>query len=484
MNVIEQAAAASAETPLEALARGGFFRVAAARQSDGNRVELLRDGPQTFPHWLEAIAGAGHTVHLENYILEEDELGARFADALAQAAGRGVTCRVLYDWLGCRRRSSRQFWERLRRAGVEVRSYNPPHIAHPLGWISRDHRKVLCVDGQLGFAGGLCIGHDWVGDPARGIPPWRDTAVAVRGPAVADIEAAFADSWVQAGGRLPPGEIPPVAPPAPQGNLRAWVIAGRPDSMGLYRLAQLVAEIAEKSLWLTDAYFVATTGYVQALCHAAKAGVDVRLLVPGSSNFPVVRAMSLAEYRPLLEAGVRVFEWNGPMLHAKTAVSDGCWSRVGSSNSNLASWISNRELDITIHDRDFARQMEAMYEEDLKNATEIVLDANRVRSTAADATAENRDARRGRLLAGTVGMGSAMGATLMRHRALGPAEAGILAAGGAILFALGLLALLFPPILGYPLGLSGAWLGSVLMIRAWKTRSGHQAEKTEYRPGA
>jgi cardiolipin synthase len=256
--------------------------------------------------------------------------------------------------------------------------------------------------------------------------------------------------------------------------LTAWVIAGRPDSLGLYRLEQLVAEIAETSLWMTDAYFVATTGYVHALCDAARAGVDVRLLTPGSSNFPVVRAMSLAQYRPLLQAGVRVFEWNGPMLHAKTAVSDGCWSRVGSSNSNLASWISNRELDITIHDRDFARKMEEMYLRDLENATEIVLKANRVRSTVPgrDIAPDDKNARRGRFLAGAFGMGSSVGATLTRRRALGPAEAGILTAGGLSLIALGLLALVFPIILAYPVALVGIWIGAVLLSRAFKTRGG------------
>jgi len=169
------------------------------------------------------------------------------------------------------------------------------------------------------------------------VPPWRDTAISVRGPAVADIDAAFADSWAAAGPPISPDELTPATAVQPTGGLKAWVIAGRPDEMSLYRLEQLVAEIAERSLWLTDAYFVGTTGYVHALCGAAKAGVDVRLLVPGSSNWPIVGALSRAGYRSLLEAGVRVFEWNGAMLHAKTAVADGCWSRVGSSNSNLAS---------------------------------------------------------------------------------------------------------------------------------------------------
>lgn len=460
------------KTPLEALADYGFVRVAQASRSEGNAIELLRDGAENFPRWLAAIDGARLSVHLENYVIEEDRIGAQFADALIRAAERGVSCRVLYDWVGCVRRTSSGFWRRLRQAGVAVRCYNAPSFGYALGWISRDHRKVLCVDGELGFTGGLCIGHDWMGDPGRGIPAWRDTAIAIRGPAVADLEAAFADSWEHAGGKLPADEVARHAVSAQAGNLTAWVIAGRPDSMGLYRLGQLVAEIAQKSLWMTDAYFVATTGYVHALCDAARAGVDVRLLVPGSSNFPVVRAMSLAEYRPLLEAGVRVFEWNGPMLHAKTAVSDGCWSRVGSSNSNLASWISNREMDVTIHDRSFARQMEDMYLRDLENATEIVLQDNKVRSAdpTQDIAPESKNARRGRFLAGAVGMSSSVGATLIRRRALGPAEAGILTAGGALLIVLGVFAILFPPILAYPLAIVGLSLGVSLLIRAVKAR--------------
>ncbi len=147
--------------------------------------------------------------------------------------------------------------------------------------------------------------------------------------------------------------------------------------MGLYRLEQLVAEIANRSLWLTDGYFVATTAYVRALAGAARAGVDVRLLVPGSSNWPLVGALSKVAYRPLLQAGVRVFEWDGPMVHAKTAVADGCWTRIGSSNSNLASWVSNRELDVTIKDAGLAAEMEAMFEEDMRNSTEVVLSVSR-----------------------------------------------------------------------------------------------------------
>jgi cardiolipin synthase len=464
--------------PLDALAGRGFARIADARQSVGNDIRLLCDGPQNFPLWLDAIAGAQTRIDLENYILEDDSVGGVFADALVLAAGRGVRCRVVYDWLGCRRRTTPAFWKRLRSAGVALRCYNPPQMKHPLGWINRDHRKVLCVDGRIAFTGGLCIGHDWMGDESRGIPAWRDTGIAIRGPAVADVEAAFEDSWRAAGGTS--NLAPPIAqtPPA-AGELKAWVIAGRPDSMGLYRLEQLVAEIAERSLWLTDAYFVATTAYVHALCEAARNGVDVRLLVPGSTNFPMVGALSRVGYRPLLEAGVRVFEWNGPMLHAKTAVADGCWSRVGSSNSNLASWFSNRELDVTIHDHGFAREMEAAYERDLTNATEVVLETRRfhIATAAGDAAGAGETSRYGRLLAGAVGAGSAAGAALSRRRALGRAEAGPLAIGGLALAALAFVAIWLPRLIAYPLALLAAWAGLALLGRAWKLRGAQPAEK-------
>jgi cardiolipin synthase len=290
---------------LDSLAGQSFCRVADGWPSTGNQARLLNDGPETYAAWLEAIERAERFVDLENYIIQEDSTGAAFARALLTAAARGVRCRVLYDWLGCLTRTSKTFWQKLRAGGVEVRRYNPPHPAHPLRWISRDHRKVLCVDGTLAFTGGLCIGHDWVGDPAKRIPPWRDTAIELRGPAVAHLGAAFEDSWAAAHDSHKQAAVvpPPVSEQGKDPGLDISVIAGMPDSMGLYRLEQLVAEIAQRSLWLTDGYFVATTAYVRALSGAARAGVDVRLLVPGSSDLPLVGALSKSAYRAL--AGFR-----------------------------------------------------------------------------------------------------------------------------------------------------------------------------------
>jgi cardiolipin synthase len=467
---------------LDALASGSFCRVADAKQFDGNSVRLLRDGPENYPVWLAAIAAAEHTVHLENYLLREDDVGQAFAEALVTAARRGVKCRVLYDWLGCRGKTSSDFWNALRAAGVEVRCYNPPQTGNPLGWVSRDHRKVLTVDSRIGFTGGLCIGHDWVGNPERGIPPWRDTAIEIQGPAAAFLSLAFADSWITAGGPIPAEELTLPEDAIACGNVGLWVIAGHPDSMGLYRLEQLVAGIAERTLWLSDAYFVATTGYVRALTSAAQAGVDVRLLVPSSGNLPIVRAISRSAYRPLLEAGVRVFEWNGPMMHAKTAVADGCWSRIGSSNSNLASWITNRELDVTIHNTVVAKEMETIYLSDLDNATEVVLQSSQVRSSGTnDSDGEPYRGRKagsaGRLLAGAVGFGSAVGATLARHRALGPSESRIIAVAGLMLLLVAFAAFLLPWVISYPIGLLAAWIGATLLMRARRLRGPDQTDK-------
>jgi len=450
--------------PLDALASQSLCRIAEAQASTGNQIRLLKDGTETYPAWLAAIAAARDYVYLENYIIQEDATGAEFADALIAAAGRGARCLVLYDWLGCLTRTSGKFWARLRDAGVQVRRYNPPHLANPLGWISRDHRKVLCVDGIVAFTGGLCIGHDWAGDAARGIAPWRDTAVEIHGPAIAFIEAAFADSFAAAHG-APPA---PKAPSTGAGGSEVLVVAGRPEGMGLYRLEQLVAEIAQHSLWLTDGYFVATTGYVRALAGAARAGVDVRLLIPGTSNWPLVGALSKSAYRPLLQAGVRIFEWNGAMVHAKTAVADGCWTRVGSSNSNLASWISNRELDVTVKDHALAAQMMAMFEADMENSTEVVLANGGVRRPGGPKRSPVVSARR--LLSGAIGLGSTLTASFSHRRVLQPGESAVVLSGGILLLLLGAFAILLPHVVAWALAVALIWPGLLLLAHALRLR--------------
>ncbi|MEX2221240.1 MAG: phospholipase D-like domain-containing protein [Candidatus Rokuibacteriota bacterium] len=450
------------------LVEQAFARASGAPLIPGNDVSLLKDAGQNYPAWLEAIGAARRTVHFESYIIHDDETGREFARALEARARAGVRVRVIYDWLGGVGKTSRRFWRDLRAAGVEVRCFNPPRLTSVITWPSRDHRKMLAVDGQVAFVTGLCVGRHWVGDPARGVEPWRDTGIAIRGPAVADLERAFARMWALAGPPIPTAELPPAESLAVAGDIAVRVIASMPGTAELYRLDLLIAASARRTLWLTDAYFVGTTAYVQALRAAARDGVDVRLLVPGATDIWILRGLSRAGYRPLLEAGVRVYEWNGSMLHAKTAVADGSWARVGSTNLNLQSWIGNWELDVAVEHEGFARQMEDMYLDDLGGATEITLTARArvVKSPDAPRGPVGRAGSAGRAAAGAVSIGSAVGAAMTGRRALGPAEARIMGMAGLALLVLGLLALVWPWVIAAPLAVIAIWLAVSLLVRA------------------
>jgi cardiolipin synthase len=472
------------------LAEQAFTRTAGAPLVPGNAVRLLRDAGENFPAWLEAIAGARETVLFEAYIVADDRIGREFAELLAERARAGVRVRVLHDWLGGLGEASRRFWWRLEEAGVEVRTFNPPRLDSPLGWVGRDHRKSIVVDGRVGFVTGLCVAERWAGEPERGVEPWRDTGVEVRGPAVADLARAFAQVWGEAGAPLPDAELPDASRIPSAGEIALRVIASEPTTSGLYRLDQLVAAMASSSLWITDAYFVGTSAYVQALRSAAQDGVDVRLLVPGESDLGVVKRLSVAGYRSLLEADVRIFEWNGPMLHAKTAVADGRWARVGSSNLNLSSWLANWELDVAIEDEGFAHQMEAAYEEDLERATEIVLDARRrvhpVRPIPRrpHRTSLGRRPREGSAVAaaGALRIGNAVGAALGGYRVLGPAEARLLAMSALVLAALGAVGVLWPRVVATPFAVLSLWLAIALVARAWRLlRQGARARTARER---
>jgi cardiolipin synthase len=260
---------------------------------------------------------------------------------------------------------------------------------------------------------------------------------------------------------------------APDGDVALRVVAGTPSTAGLLRLDQLIASLARERLWLTDAYYAGTITYVQTLRAAAEGGVDVRLLVPGKMDNPLLRPFSRSGYRPLLEAGIRVFEWKGTMIHAKTAVADGRWARVGSSNLNIASWFGNYELDVTVEDRRFGREMETMYLADLDNAVEIVLDRKR-RVQAPGASRKPyrfRPRETGstqRAISGVLRVGSTAGAAITNRRALGPAEAAVLAGMGLVLALLVLLAALVPWIITIPVTIMGAWTAGALLARAYK----------------
>ena len=460
--------------PLAQLRRhadGALSRAAGAPLVGGNDVRLLEDARENYPRWLDAIRSARDHVHFENYFVQDDAIGREFADALGAKAREGVPVRLIYDWLGSFAKSSRGFWRDLRAAGVEVRCYNPPRLSSPLAMFSRDHRKTLVTDNEVGFVAGLCVGGAWIGDPIRGIEPWRDTGVEIRGPAVADIERAFARTWELCGDPLPEN----AAVPPPAGDVCLRIVSSEPSTAGMLRLDQLIAALARKRLWLTDAYFNGTTLYIQALRAAAKDGVDVRLLVPNTTDIPIIKPFSRASYRTLLEAGVRIFEWNGAMVHAKTAVADGLWARVGSTNLNVASWFGNCELDAVVEDSAFGARMEEMYLRDLGNATEIVLDERcKVRAPGRPARAGGRAGRSrgagGRVAAGAVRIGRTVGAALTDRRVLGSVESRLAIVAGLLICALAALVAFFPCALAYPAAAVGAWIGLALLWRGFKLR--------------
>ena len=376
-------------------------RAAGARPIEGNRLELHPDSPRALEAMLAAIAAARRWVHFENYIIRDDATGQRFADALVQRARAGVGVRVLYDALGSFG-TSRRYWRRLTQAGAEVRAFHPLLTRHPFDTLSRDHRKLLVTDGGWAMTGGLCIGDEWAGDAARGRRPWRDTMVAVTGPAAAALDDAFARIWRRAGEPLPPDELE--ADPAECGSSTARVVSGVPGRARMYRAVQLLAASATDRLWITDAYLIAPPPLYASLLDAARAGVDVRLLVPGTSDLPVLRDSTRIGYRDLLRAGARIFEWQGPMLHAKTLLVDHRWARVGSSNLNVSSLLGNYELDLFAECDHLAAALAQQFLRDLASSREIVLQARRrflparlvgAPATAASPVPEQRHKRSG-----------------------------------------------------------------------------------------
>ncbi len=334
----------------------------------GNGVRVLIDGPVAYPRMLDVIARATRWIHFENYIIRSDAAGRLFADALIARAREGVRVRVLYDALGSSG-TRRRYWRTLRDAGIEVRAFHPFQALDLVANFSRNHRKLVVADGARAVMGGLCIGNEWTEEAGGGGHAWRDTAVELAGPACALLDQGFADTWAVAGGRVPPEDI--AARIAPQGDAEVRVISGEPGRERIYRVTELMTAGSIERLWITDAYLVAPPRLILALQDAAKDGVDVRLLVPGSSDLPFVRNLSRIGYRDLLRSGVRIYEWEGPMLHAKTIVADGRWSRIGSSNLNPSSLMGNWELDVLIENSELAEAMEHQFRLDIARSREV-----------------------------------------------------------------------------------------------------------------
>ena len=257
--------------------------------------------------------------------------------------------RVLHDWFGCMD-VPRSFWKGMREAGVEVKAVNPPASGPPLGVIRRDHRKLLAVDGEYASTGGVCIADGWmVRSPETGLP-YRDTAVSVRGPVVADINRAFTSLWGEMVEELPDEERPEPEDIQAAGETSARLVIQEPRRMRTLRMLELLTAGVQERLWITDPYFLSMPILTQSLMATARDGVDVRVLTPATVDIAWIGRASRAGYRQFLEAGVRIFEYGGPMIHAKTLVADGWLSKVGSTNLNFSSLAANWEIDLVVED--------------------------------------------------------------------------------------------------------------------------------------
>jgi len=452
----------------------------------GNRIALHFDGPNTFSSWLESIESAKKFVYFENYLVRNDAVGLRFRDALVSKALEGVPVYVIHDWFGCWA-TPRSFWKPLRKAGVQVRAFNPPTVAlgNPFGALQRDHRKVVVVDGEVAHLGGLCVGVEWAGTATEA--PWRDTGVEVTGPAALVAARAFEAVWGQMTETI--AHSASVPEPVDEGDVPVWIIEGEPGRARVYRTLHLAASRARSSIWITDAYFVAPPPLSEALAAAAGQGVDVRILVPAHNNWPIVGSMSRGGYRSLLQAGVRIFEWQGAMIHAKTSVVDGVWCRVGSSNLNSASLLGNWELDVGVLDADLGQQLEGLFLADLTSSVEIVLPGRttiggRPVSTAVGMSTESldpqgslperieqqlRDLRgtsRRLTMASVVRAGEVLGDALAGNRTLGREDRTVLGILSVAVIAVAVVAAAVPAVVGWTVAVIAGWIGVTTGIMA------------------
>ena len=350
----------------------------------GNQVRLLQDGASTYAAMFEAIRGARDHINLESYIIEDDAMGTAFADLLLAQQARGVQVNVIYDSVGALS-TAPAFFARLRAGGVAVLEFNPvnPLLARaPWELNSRDHRKLLVVDGQVAFVGGVNISSVYasgsvVRRPARRAeqpaapgagapaPVWRDTHLRIAGPVVAEFQRLFLQTWdKQRGPPLAARNFFPVL--LPQGEDIVRAIGSSPDDPFSLIYLTLMAAIgnAQQQIYLTQAYFVPDPQLLQALVAAAGRGVDVRLILPSFSDSQLVFHAGRSHYQALLDGGVRLYERSGALLHAKTAVVDGVWSTVGSTNLDWRSFLDNDEVNAVVLGRAFAAQMQAAFAQD------------------------------------------------------------------------------------------------------------------------
>ena len=342
---------------------------------EGNKVDVLLNGDAIFASMLKAIGQAQRSITFETYIYWSETIGREFADALVARARAGVRVHVLLDWVGSAKMEQR-YLDEMKQAGVEVERYHKPNWSGLFRMNNRTHRKVLVVDGQIGFTGGVGIADQWRGD-AQDSNHWRDTHFRVEGPVVAQMQSVFMDNWIKATGRVLHGELYFPALTS-RGEQRAQMFSSSPtggsESMHLMYLMALTA--ATRSIHLSNAYFVPDELAVKALVAAAQRGVKVQIITPGGDiDSEVVRRASRARWGPLLEAGVLIAEYQPTMFHCKVLVVDELLVSAGSTNFDNRSFRLNDEANLNVLGAPFARQQVEIFQRDLQRSRPITLQA-------------------------------------------------------------------------------------------------------------
>jgi cardiolipin synthase len=350
----------------------------------GNKVTLLEDGPATYAAMFAAIRAAGDHVNLETYIIEDDEVGRQFADLLLEQQARGIQVNMIYDSIGGMK-TPKAFFKRLTDGGIAVLEFNPVNplsVATPWSINHRDHRKLLIVDGRTAFLGGINISSVYssgsfvrhAGEASGNKVAWRDTDLQIEGPVVGELQKLFMETWQKQRG-VPLAQKVYFPALKPEGKDIVRAIGSTPDDPYSQIYLTLISAIgnAEKHVYLTNAYFVPDPQLLKALTDAAARGVDVKLILPSHSDSETTFHAGRSHYSTLLEGGVKIHERLGDLLHAKTAVIDGVWSTVGSTNLDWRSFLDNDEINAVVIGRDFGQKMQAMFAKDLAASEAIDL---------------------------------------------------------------------------------------------------------------
>ncbi len=346
----------------------------------GNQITLLYDGPQTMAAMIAAVSAAKNHINLETYIFDQDELGLRFAQLLIERQRAGVQVHVIYDSVGTIG-TPQAFFDSMRAAGIHLLAFNPVNPLKLLGpWHpnQRDHRKILVVDGTVAFTGGVNISASYANSSLfrrhasqKGKIGWRDTHIRIEGPAVAELQRVFLENWSsQPSPELSDSNFFP--PLSNQGDKLVRVLASSPDGdFEIYKAYILAISQAHKTIRITSAYFVPDAQILQALLDAAARGVQVQIILPSVSDSGLVRHASQSYYSQMLSGGIQLYQLKIAVLHAKTAVIDGVWATVGSTNIDTRSFLHNHEINVVVLGQEFATTLEQAFQEDLRRSAAI-----------------------------------------------------------------------------------------------------------------